>query len=51
MSARQLPTVVCSQCGTQLDDSSMVVRPAGTTSVRAQRLALRHLDEARRVYR
>jgi len=53
MSARQLPTVVCSQCGTQLDDSSMVVRPVGSTAsvVRQQRLALRHLDEARRVYR
>lgn len=53
MSARQLPTVVCSQCGTQLDDSWMVVRPVGSTAsvVRQQRLALRHLDEARRVYR
>jgi hypothetical protein len=53
MSARQLPTVVCSQCGTQLDDSCMVVRPVGSTAsvVRQQRLALRHLDEARRVYR
>jgi hypothetical protein len=53
MSAETYPTVVCSQCGTQLGDSSMVVRPVGSTAsvVRQQRLALRHLDEARRVYR
>jgi hypothetical protein len=45
MSAETYPTVVCSQCGTQLGDSSMVVRPVGSTAsvVRQQRLALRHL--------